>query len=624
MADWLERCSKRQSGIAEVTDADLRQANRTRFRVAFSLVGIGFILMVLGGKLHLAGRLDTVLRVIAVVSVIVGFTFPSVIAGQTATSPERTLQERTAQAQALYDKHEFAQAAAVLEELSSNPAIVLLPEWPDTLYNLACDQSRSGQIEQAQSTLQEAVSLGAAVSADQLSQDPDLASLHNQQAFQELVETLRKQESLWKETPALATPYKPVLSEDEMVAGLSKFWSEARFNFPFFERLNGVDWDALYIANLAKVRDAKTTADYYRVMMRFAAELKDSHTNVYPPSQLFNSMYAAPGLRTALVEGAVVVTQVLDPNLRSVGWKVGDVILKVGNVGIREYAETDVMPSISSSTSQDRDVRTYSYSLFSGDVKDPLVLTVEGASGKREVRTIMRLSKDVVGPMFKTAGSEFRMLPSDIAYVAVNEFEDDSGMKTILNHLSQIQAAKGLVIDLRHNGGGNSQNGISILQMITSAPFQWESERTPDYRAVYRAYGLSQRATALAQPLFSPDLNHHLSLPLVILTSAETFSAGEDFVALFDSMHRGLVIGEPTAGSTGQPFSFKLPGGGSARICTKDTRTPDGHVYMGVGLQPQILVRPSIADIRNGRDAALEKAVEALSKTSRSVPNGKR
>jgi hypothetical protein len=65
MADWLERWRKRQREIAEGTDADLVQANRTRFRVAFSLVGVGFILMVLGGKLHLTGRLDTVLRVIA-------------------------------------------------------------------------------------------------------------------------------------------------------------------------------------------------------------------------------------------------------------------------------------------------------------------------------------------------------------------------------------------------------------------------------------------------------------------------------------------------------------------------------------------------------------------------------
>jgi hypothetical protein len=73
MADWLERWRKRQREIAEGTDADLVQANRTRFRVAFSLVGVGFILMVLGGKLRSTGRLDTVLRVIAAVSVVVGF-----------------------------------------------------------------------------------------------------------------------------------------------------------------------------------------------------------------------------------------------------------------------------------------------------------------------------------------------------------------------------------------------------------------------------------------------------------------------------------------------------------------------------------------------------------------------
>jgi carboxyl-terminal processing protease len=192
-----------------------------------------------------------------------------------------------------------------------------------------------------------------------------------------------------------------------------------------------------------------------------------------------------------------------------------------------------------------------------------------------------RLSTDVVGPMFKIVGSEFKLLPGNIVYVAVNELEDDSGVKTILAHLSQVQAAKGLIHDLRHNGGGNSQNGVSILQMLASSPFQWESERTPDYRAVYRAWGVSQRSAAFPRPLFPPDQQHHIALPVIVLTSAETFSAAKDFVALFESMHRGLIVGEPTAGSTGQPFSFKLPGGGSARICTKDTRLPDGSVYMG-------------------------------------------
>jgi hypothetical protein len=93
------------------------------------------------------------------------------------------------------------------------------------------------------------------------------------------------------------------------------------------------------------------------------------------------------GLRTELIDGATVVTQVLDPDLRAANWKVGDVILKVGNLDIRAYAEANVAPYVSSSTNQDREVRTFNYSLLSGDVSDPLVLTAEDAVGERQVRT---------------------------------------------------------------------------------------------------------------------------------------------------------------------------------------------------------------------------------------------
>jgi carboxyl-terminal processing protease len=369
--------------------------------------------------------------------------------------------------------------------LNADPAIALLPDWPDTLYNLACDQSRAGRTEQAQATLQQAVDLGASISADQLEKDPDLSALHHRPGFEQLVDTLRRQEALWNDSAAIATPYKPILTEDEKVAGMSKFWSEARFNFPFFSRLSGLDWDALYMAYLAKVRDSKTTADYYCVMIGFAAELKDGHTNVYPPPQLFNTLYAAFGLRTSLVEGSVVVTEVLDANLRTDGWKVGDVILKVGDLNIREYAETKVAPYVSSSTGQDREVRAFNYSLFSGDVNDPLVLTAEDADGKRQVRTIKRLSTDVVGPMFKIVGSKFKLLPGNIAYVAVNEFEDESGVKTIPAHLSQVHAAKGLILDLRHNGGGNSQNGSASFRCLPLHRFSGKVSgpaRAPKFR----------------------------------------------------------------------------------------------------------------------------------------------
>jgi C-terminal processing protease CtpA/Prc len=75
---------------------------------------------------------------------------------------------------------------------------------------------------------------------------------------------------------------------------------------------------------------------------------------------------------------------------------------------------------------------------------------------------------------------------------------------------------------------------------------------------------------------------------------------------------RGKIVGEASGGSTGQPLFFELPGGGNARVCTKRDTYPDGTEWVGNGIAPDILVRPTVADIRAGRDTVLERALELL------------
>jgi C-terminal processing protease CtpA/Prc len=97
-----------------------------------------------------------------------------------------------------------------------------------------------------------------------------------------------------------------------------------------------------------------------------------------------------------------------------------------------------------------------------------------------------------------------------------------------------------------------------------------------------------------------------------VLTGPRTFSAAEDFVVSFDAMKRGMLVGQRTAGSTGQPLFFDLPGGGTARICVKRDTYPDGRAFVGIGIPPQIEVEPTVADIRAGRDPGIAAAVKAL------------
>jgi len=97
-----------------------------------------------------------------------------------------------------------------------------------------------------------------------------------------------------------------------------------------------------------------------------------------------------------------------------------------------------------------------------------------------------------------------------------------------------------------------------------------------------------------------------------LLLGPRTFSAGEDFVLSFKLMKRGLLVGEPTGGSTGQPLVFDLPGGGYARICAKRDSYPDGREFVGQGIAPNLRVAPTIGDVRAGRDPVVERAAAAL------------
>jgi C-terminal processing protease CtpA/Prc len=53
---------------------------------------------------------------------------------------------------------------------------------------------------------------------------------------------------------------------------------------------------------------------------------------------------------------------------------------------------------------------------------------------------------------------------------------------------------------------------------------------------------------------------------------------------------------------------FDLPGGGSARICTKKDAYPDGRLFVGYGVQPDIEVKRRLAGYLEGRDPVLERA----------------
>lgn len=560
------------------------------------------------------------IRALACLALLLGAPFlpPAVAAQETAES----LLVKASEA---YRKKEYERSAQLYAG-----AIRLGAREVNDFYNAACSFALAGAKEEAFGYLARAVEAGYA-NSEHLRRDADLTGLHADPRWRPLVEKAeanrKAQQARWN-SPALKTPYRENLSDDEKVAGLSRFWSEVKYNFANFDLLPGLDWDALYLAYLPKVRGTKSTAEYYRVLTELCARLKDGHTNVYVPPELSEEFYAYPDVRTRLMEDGVFVIYVSDEKLEREGVRPGVEVVEVNGLPVKRYAAERVMPYQSASTVQDLEVRTYEYSLLAGSAKEPLEVVFRDAGGQTFKKILPRMTykeraerakqtpeKTPAKPSAEPRYIKFEVRPGNIGYLLLSSFEDQKIVEEFEAAYPEIAKTDALVLDIRGNGGGSSNVGYSILSYLTDKPFKTSAWKTRDYRPSFRAWGRPEGWHVAPPGEWQAKGDRLYSKPVVLLTGPRTFSAAEDFAVAFDFMKRGKIVGEPTGGSTGQPLFFDLPGGGSARVCTKRDTYPDGKEFVGVGVQPHIAARRTVADLRAGRDTVLEVALAELRKT---------
>jgi C-terminal processing protease CtpA/Prc len=414
---------------------------------------------------------------------------------------------------------------------------------------------------------------------------------------------------------SLATGYTEQLSAADRLAGLSLLWSEARYNFANFDLVPELDWDAHYRAAIPRVLATETTAEYYLELRRFYAALRDGHSGVSMPRELRQRFYSKPPVATRLVEGRVMIERVNSKALLAMGVSPGLEILAIDGTDVREYAAREIEPYQSASTPQDLAVRVYRFALLQGDAEQPVEVLVSDKSGQR--RSFV-LPRDGYGdddrPEPAPAAFRIRDLGDDILLLDIRSFNDVAVLEQFTEQFEQISRAAGLVIDLRNNGGGNSRNGWGILAQMVDEPFPTSRWKTRLYRPSFRAWAIPEAWDWHEETASEYDHHgdHYFDGPVAVLSGPRTYSAAEDFLAAFRQAERGPIIGQPSGGSTGQPLLFKLPGGGSARVCTKRDLFADGTEFVGVGVIPDIPVEDTVADLRAGYDASAERAKSYL------------
>ena len=526
--------------------------------------------------------------------------------GQAATPNRAFLMQ---QAKAAYQGKHYSKSASLYERVL--PLAHEESTRTHVEHDLARAQAMAGDRSVAFKTLDRAVEDGY-IDRNAIETDPGLISLHAAPRWEALLDRISQaaaaQNARWGDA-ALATPYTANISNVDKIAGLSELWAQAKYGFANFWHVPQLNWDQTYLNYIPKVLATHSTCKYYRVLQRFYALLKDGHSGVFPPRECRDKLNIL-FLRTRLVDGHVLIVGFRNSTFNRQGLHAGDEIVTINSQPATVWAEHHVTPFISASSSQSLDFQVYDRNLFVAPEGTAFTLGIETPTGKKSTHVFVVRDNYWRGtPFFK-----LKFLPGNIAYIALNSFENDTDAKEWDKHWPEISKAKALILDLRKNEGGNGSVGNHILATLIDKPVAGELGHATRWIPTYRAWERAEIPLQLPMSLnmLEPDSTRHFSGPVVLLIGPSTFSAAEDFTVSFAQAHRGEIIGEPTAGSTGQPLSFKLPGGGGARICTLHESFADGRQFIGVGIQPNILAHQTRADVIAGRDAALERAVHLL------------
>ncbi len=396
------------------------------------------------------------------------------------------------------------------------------------------------------------------------------------------------------------------LTDEEKIFGLSKVWKEADKNFVFFDQVPSLDWDKAYQEYIPKILATTNTYDYYKTLQRFCNLLNDGHTRVIVPWQLRKIKERTPPIRTKFIDGKVYISEVLNDTLQNQGIKYGSEIVQINNVNVIEYAEKNIKPYTFYSTEQDMEVQVYEKQLLVGDVEVPIKLKFK--SGKEFLVNRKMSKKKSSAPIY-----EFKVLKNNIGYLKINRFWGQNVREKFDSIYPQILKTSKLIIDVSENSGGSNGHAHHILAHLVEQPFETSRWKTTMYMPAFASWNFGSmwqdNIGGKVEP--KPESIRYLK-PLVVLISEKTYSAGEDFVSAFLSTGRGKLIGRPTAGTTGNPIGFELPGLGGVQICTKVDYLTNGREFVGYGIQPDILVKESYDDFKNNKHTILEQGVDYL------------
>ena len=376
---------------------------------------------------------------------------------------------------------------------------------------------------------------------------------------------------------------------------LDESWRVMKYRF-YDEKMHGRDWPAIKAKYEPLLEYVGENQDVYDLANEMIGELNASHTGVSgPPSRVIENPYQTryPGFELEPANGYYRVSHIYRDGPADKEWidlKVGDYVVSIDgapvkagdnfwsllNSPLNEYVTIGAAaapPSGSGSAKGERKLRIKTVPSLSN------VKYEEWVASRRAI-----VEKETNG---------------QIAYVHIRSMNQPS-LRRFENEINQFSNKRGIIVDIRFNGGGNIDQ--QIIDILERRPYEYWNNRWGS-----RAWGRRPRQA--------------IAGPKVMMINSRSGSDSEVTPQAFRDLGLGRIVGNPTAAAVIATGSYRLINGGSIRtpgslVVTYDPTKPNnyGINLENFGVAPDVWAENTPEDEIKGFDRELKTAIDEAMK----------
>ena len=373
---------------------------------------------------------------------------------------------------------------------------------------------------------------------------------------------------------------------EEWAQILNESWRVMKYRF-YDEKMHGRDWNAIRARYEPLLKYVGENQDVYDLANEMIGELNASHTGVSgPPSRVIDDAYQTryPGFELEPSDGGYRVSHIYRDGPADKEWldlKVGDYVLAIDGEPVK--AGQNYWQHLNSPLNE--------------------YITVTAASSpaganerKLRIATVTSLNNIKYEEwVAKNRAIVDRETNGQIAYVHIRSMNQPS-LRRFENEINQFSNKKGIIVDIRYNGGGNIDQ--QLIDILERRPYEYWNNRWGS-----RAWGRRPRQA--------------IAGPKVMMINHRSGSDSEVTPMAFHQLGLGRIVGNPTAAAVIATGSYRLINGGTIRtpgslVVTYDPTKPNnyGINLENYGVAPDVWAENTPEDELKGFDRELKAAID--------------